>query len=111
MDYERCTHCRNPIKAHQRQVRHPIDESPYHDDCWTVAHEAIQHDYVERIRGEGLDAIFSPYVVTRLGGEPWMPEQRADEVDVDLDAPDAEVPEVSDVRTPDAAPTGQVAAG
>jgi hypothetical protein len=97
VDYERCTHCRNPIRAHQRRVRHP-DESPYHDDCWSVAHAAIQHDYVERIREEGLDAIFSPYVVLRLGGEPWVPEQRTDGLEADLDAPDG-------------ATAGQVAAG
>lgn len=111
MDYERCTHCRNPIKAHQRRVRHPLDGSLFHDDCWTVAHEAIQHDYVERIRDDGLDAIFSPYVVLRLGGDSRMPEQRTDEFEAHLDARDTGVPEAGEVLTPDAAATGRVAAG
>jgi hypothetical protein len=111
VDYPRCTHCRNPIKAHQRQVRHPLDESPYHDDCWVVAHATIQHDYVARIRAEGLDAIFSPYVVVRLGADPWLPEQRTDEPDPDVDAVDAEAPEVADALTLEGAATSQVAAG
>ena len=80
MEYSRCTHCRNPIKANHRQITHPATKEPFHDDCWAVAREDVQRDYARRIREQGLAAIFSPYVVgrARLAGEAWLPEQRED---------------------------------
>lgn len=90
MEYSRCTHCRNPIKAHQRQVTHPLTKEPFHDDCWAVARADVQRDYAHRIREQGLAAIFSPYVVgrARLAEEAWLPEQREDgQVEQDVPAP------------------------
>lgn len=78
VEYSRCTHCRNPIKAHHRQIAHPLTKEPFHDDCWALARDEIQRDYARKIREQGLAAIFSPYVVgrARLAEEARLPEQR-----------------------------------
>ncbi len=76
MDYPRCAHCRNPIKARHREVRHPFAEASFHDDCWTVVREALQDEYARRIEAQGLAAIVSPYVL-RLDGDDWLAEPDA----------------------------------
>ncbi len=81
VEYPRCTHCRNPIKSHQRQIRHPLTELSFHDDCWAEARDAVQQEYVQRIREQGLAAMISPYVV-QLGDEPWLPVQRDEDAEV-----------------------------
>ncbi len=88
VEYSRCTHCRNPIKASHRQITHPATKEPFHDDCWAQAREVVQRDYARRIREQGLAAIFSPYVVGPggLADEAWLPEQR-DDVAAVVDVP------------------------
>lgn len=78
MGYPRCTHCRNPIKAQHRLIRHPLTDSCFHDDCWAATLEAVQREYARRIQEEGPEAILSPYLI-RLDQGPWLPEEPEEE--------------------------------
>jgi hypothetical protein len=86
VEYARCTRCRNPIRAHQREVSHPATGSRFHDDCWAAVHDTIQDEYARMVSKEGLAGLLSPYVIT-LSGEPWLPER----VVAELEGADAEV--------------------
>jgi hypothetical protein len=49
----------------------------FHADCWVELHAAVQAQYTERARDEGVPALVDPY--KRTGMASWLPEAAIDE--------------------------------
>jgi hypothetical protein len=76
VDHERCTRCRNPIRARQASVAHARVQVSFHLDCWDAVHEEAQRAYVRRCAEQGLEALLSPY--SRVGSTTWLTDPLGD---------------------------------
>lgn len=77
VEHARCAQCRNPIRGRQARVCLTRAEMTFHADCWQTLHAAVQADYAQRAREEGIAALLGPYQRTEMAS--WLPEAAIDE--------------------------------
>jgi hypothetical protein len=72
VEHARCSHCRNPIRGRQAEVRHAGSVS-FHLDCWQSLHLHVQEDYLRRVEHDGIDQLLLPY--SRIRPVEGLPRQ------------------------------------